>query len=114
MSTVDLNVVSETPEVSRKESRVRGLTHKAYLNALASLLDAAVKGGVLAVVTPLVVNGLGSSLFGVWQILGRLITYMHAADGRPTQALKWVIAKGQAVDDDELKRRHVEIGRAHV
>ena len=107
MSTVELNVVSETPEVSRNEPRVKGLTHKAYLNALASLLDAAVKGGVLAVVTPLVVNGLGSSLFGVWQILARLITYMHAADGRPTQALKWVIAKGQAVDDDELKRRHV-------
>lgn len=107
MSTVELNVVSESPEVSRTESRVKGLTHKAYLNAFASLLDAVVKGGVLAIVTPLVVNGLGSSLFGVWQILGRLITYMHAADGRPTQALKWVIANRQVVDDDELKRRHV-------
>ena len=71
----------------------------------ASLLDAVVKGGVLAVVTPMVVNGLGSSLFGVWQILGRLITYVHAADGRPTQALKWVIANQQVVDDDEAKRR---------
>lgn len=107
MSTVELNVAGETPEVSRTKSRVKGLTHKAYLNAFASLLDAVVKGGVLAVVTPLVVSGLGSSLFGVWQILGRLITYMHAADGRPTQALKWVIANRQVVDDDELKRRHV-------
>jgi O-antigen/teichoic acid export membrane protein len=100
-------VISETLEVSRPEPQVKGLTHKAYLNASASLLDAVVKGGVLAVVTPLVVNGLGSSLFGVWQILGRLITYMHAADGRPTQALKWVIANRQVVDDDEAKRRHV-------
>jgi O-antigen/teichoic acid export membrane protein len=109
MSTAELKltVPSEAPELSRGESRVKGLTHKAYLNAFASLLDAAVKGGVLAVVTPLVVNGLGSSLFGVWQILGRLITYMHAADGRPTQALKWVIANRQVVDDDEVKRRHV-------
>ena len=109
MSTVELNVTaaSETPEASRGESRVKGLTHKAYLNGFASLLDAIVKGGVLAVVTPMVVTGLGSSLFGVWQILGRLITYMHAADGRPTQALKWVIANRQVVDDDEAKRRHV-------
>lgn len=107
MSTVEINVISEKPEVSPAQSRVRGLTHKAYLNAFASLLDASVKGGVLAVVTPLVVNGLGSSVFGVWQILARLITYMHAADGRPTQALKWVIANRQADNDDELKRRHV-------
>ena len=109
MSTVELNVTaaSETPEMPRGESRVKGLTHKAYLNGFASLLDAVVKGGVLAVVTPMVVTGLGSSLFGVWQILGRLITYMHAADGRPTQALKWVIANRQVVDNDEAKRRHV-------
>ncbi|MGQ0763404.1 MAG: oligosaccharide flippase family protein [Acidobacteriota bacterium] len=107
MSTVEASAVSETAEVSPAKSRVKGLTHKAYLNAFASLLDACVKGGVLAVVTPLVVSGLGSSLFGVWQILGRLITYMHAADGRPTQALKWVIANRQADTDDELKRRHV-------
>lgn len=108
MATIGITVAqtSET-EVARAGSRVQGLTHKAYLNAFASLLDAAVKGGVLAVVTPLVVTGLGSSLFGVWQILGRLITYMHAADGRPTQALKWVIANRQVVDDDEMKRRHV-------
>lgn len=108
MSTVELNVTgaSETTEV-RSEQRVQGLTHKAYLNAFASLLDATVKGGVLAVVTPMVVAGLGSSLYGVWQILGRLITYMHAADGRPTQALKWVIANRQSDDNDEEKRRHV-------
>lgn len=85
----------------------KALTHKAYLNGFASLLDTIVKGGVVAVVTPMLVASLGSSLFGVWQILGRLITYMHAADGRPTQALKWVIANRQEVDSDETKRRHV-------
>lgn len=108
MSTAQLNlpVTGDKPEVAR-EPRAKGLTHKAYLNAFASLLDLGVKGVVLAVVTPLVVNGLGSSLFGVWQILIRLIAYMHAADGRPTQALKWVIASRHVVDDDETKRRHV-------
>jgi O-antigen/teichoic acid export membrane protein len=109
MSTAELNVAvaREATEGSQTESRVKGLTHKAYLNGCASLLDAVVKGGVVAVVTPLVLNGLGSSLFGVWQILGRLIVYMQAADGRPTQALKWVIANRRLVDDDEVKRHHV-------
>lgn len=108
MATAELNLptAGEAAKVSTKP-RVKGLTHKAYLNAFASLLDATVKGGVMAVVTPMVVNGLGSSLFGVWQILGRLIAYMHAADGRPTQALKWVIANQQVVEDDDVKRRHV-------
>ncbi len=87
--------------------REKALTHKAYLNGFASLLDTVVKGGVMAVVTPILVAGLGTSLFGVWQILGRLVTYMHAADGRPTQALKWVIANRQSTDDAETKRRHV-------
>ncbi|HEV2765525.1 MAG TPA: oligosaccharide flippase family protein, partial [Pyrinomonadaceae bacterium] len=57
--------------------------------------------------TPVLVAGLGSSLYGVWQMLSRLVTYMQAADGRPTQALKWVIANRQASDDAEEKRRHV-------
>lgn len=86
---------------------VRGLTHKAYLNGFATLLDTAVKGAVLTFVTPLLVTWLGSSLFGVWQILGRLVSYMHPADGRPSQALKWVIASRQTVDDSETKRRYV-------
>lgn len=109
MSIAEVNLAqpAEAPKVSVTEPRVKGLTHKAYLNAFASLLDAVVKGGVMAVVTPMVVAGLGSSLFGIWQILGRLITYVHAADGRPTQALKWVIANQQVVEDDEVKRRHV-------
>ncbi|HEV2762137.1 MAG TPA: hypothetical protein VGV38_04005, partial [Pyrinomonadaceae bacterium] len=102
----------ETGEASPNSASARakpakGLTRKAYLNAFASLLDHAVKGGVMALVTPVLVAGLGSSLYGVWQMLSRLVTYMQAADGRPTQALKWVIANRQVVDDAETKRRHV-------
>ena len=107
MSTVQLEIGTEPKLDSASEKPVRGLTHKAYLNGFASLLDTVVKGGVVAVVTPLLVTSLGSSSFGVWQILGRLVTYMHPADGRPTQALKWVIASRQAVDDDDSKRRYV-------
>ncbi len=108
MATIGLNISEvASPGQAVASKPQKALTHKAYLNGFASLLDTAVKGGVMAFVTPLILTSLGTSLFGVWQILGRLITYMHAADGRPTQALKWVIANRESLDDDETKRRHV-------
>lgn len=109
MATVGINIPAtvEVRDDARAKRPARGLTQRAYLNAFAALLDHAVKGGVMAVVTPMLVAGLGSSLFGVWQIVSRLVTYMQAADGRPTQALKWVIAHSQASDDHAAKRRHV-------
>ncbi|MFN2491853.1 MAG: lipopolysaccharide biosynthesis protein [Pyrinomonadaceae bacterium] len=99
--------IAEREGAPRMPVRDKALTHKAYLNGIASLLDTVVKGGVMTLVTPILVTTLGSSLFGVWQILGRLVVYMQAADGRPTQALKWVIANRQTIDDAETKRRHV-------
>ncbi|HWS87566.1 MAG TPA: oligosaccharide flippase family protein [Pyrinomonadaceae bacterium] len=113
MATVELDVtaageVREPAAVRESAERGEGrLTHKAYLNAFATLLDMAVKNLVTAFVTPLLVAGLGAPLFGVWQILAKLVTYMQAADGRPTQALKWVIANRREVDGDEEKRRYV-------
>jgi O-antigen/teichoic acid export membrane protein len=109
MAAVELKVAAAGgAEARAAESKPTGrLTHKAYLNAFAALLDHAVKGGVMLVVTPLLVAGLGAPVYGVWQILAKLVTYMQAADGRPTQALKWVIANRREVDDDAAKRKHV-------
>src|SRR2546422_10071650 len=75
------------------------LTRRASLNALQSLLDYGARLGVGLVVTPIVVEGLGRSLFGVWEMIGRLIGYMSAADGRPTEALRLLIATKQGADD---------------
>src|SRR3989449_8912514 len=75
------------------------LTKRASLNALQSLLDYGARLGVGLVVTPIVVEGLGRSLFGVWEMIGRLIGYMSAADGRPTEALRLLIATKQGADD---------------
>ena len=83
------------------------LTQRASLNALQSLLDYAAKLGVGLVVTPLLVNGLGRSLYGVWEMLARLIGYMSAADGRPTEALRLVVAAQQNATDPAVHRRTV-------
>src|SRR5437667_6478722 len=89
------------------ERRGPTLTQRASLNAIASLLDYAAKLVVGFVVTPIVVAGLGRSLFGTWEMLNRLVTYMSAADGRPTEAIRLMVANRQAVDDPATQRRYV-------
>ena len=96
-----------TDATALRAPRVPTLTGRASLNAVQSLLDYGAKLGVGLVVTPIVVAGLGRSLFGVWEMLNRLATYMSAADGRPTEALRLVVSSRQAVQDDALQRRAV-------
>lgn len=106
-ASVDISTSAKIGELGKERKPARGLTQKAYLNAFSTLLDYCAKVVVLSIVTPILLAGLGRSLFGVWYMLSRLVTYMQAADGRPTQALKWVIANRQASEDDDAKRRHV-------
>jgi hypothetical protein len=104
MVTASLEISAEVDAAKRApvSRSAEGLTQKAYLNTVAALLDYGAKVAVASLVTPILVAGLGSSLFGIWLILSKLVTYISAADGRPTQALKWVIANQQAVDDNSV------------
>jgi O-antigen/teichoic acid export membrane protein len=83
------------------------LTRRASLNAVQALLDYAAKLGVGLIITPILLHGLGRSLFGVWEMLARLISYMSATDGRPTEALRLIIATKQATDDPLAHRRAI-------
>jgi O-antigen/teichoic acid export membrane protein len=83
------------------------LTQKASLNALASILDYAANITVGFIVTPFMVTGLGDYYYGAWQILQRLVGYISPASGRPTQVLKFALAKEQYSSDFELKRSFV-------
>jgi O-antigen/teichoic acid export membrane protein len=97
-------VPAATPAGGRRGA---SLTRSATLTAVASLLDYGAKLVVGLVITPLLVNGLGRSLFGVWTMLQQLVVYMNATDGRPTEALRLVISSKQADDDVSRKRRYV-------
>lgn len=83
------------------------LTQRAYLNAVAATLDYAATAVVALVINPILVAGLGGNIYGVLQVLQRLMTFMTAADGRPTQALKWAIANQQGSDDHTAKQRSI-------
>ena len=98
-----LEVSSSTPVMPRATA----LTRRASLNALQALLDYGAKLIVTFVVTPMLVAGLGRSLYGVWEMLARLIGYMSASDARPMEALRLVIATRQGLNDPAGHRRAV-------
>lgn len=85
----------------------QNLTQKAYLNALAAMLDYGARLVIAFLLNPLLVTGLGDYLFGVWQITRRLAGYLSIGGGRPTQALKWTVAYQQSSTAYEKKRRDV-------
>lgn len=59
------------------------------------------------VTSPLLAGYLGSANFGLWKACLRFLDFAAIADGRATQALKWVIAFRADDQDDERKRRDV-------
>jgi len=83
------------------------LTRRASLNAAGSLLDYGARIAVGFFITPILLHGLGRTVFGVWEMLTRTGGYLTAADGRPTEALRLVIAQGQDDQRADLKRRYV-------
>jgi O-antigen/teichoic acid export membrane protein len=91
------------PEIHRDSA----LTRRASLNVVQTLLDYSVKLGVGLVIVPILVTGLGRTLFGVWEMLGRLAGYIESADGRSTQALRLVISNQQSSEDHAAKRRWI-------
>ena len=99
------NVAASEREFGLKSSDK--LTQKASLNLIASLLDYFAKIAVSLLLTPILVAGLGRSLFGVWEMLSRLVGYMSVTDGRPTEALRLIVANQQAIDNPASKRRYM-------
>jgi len=86
----------KVPQKKKKEN----LKQYAYLNTLTSLIDFAGAQLTGLIVSPFIVGGLGSSMYGIWQMLGQLTGYSKIADARATQVLKWTIAKKKNVADD--------------
>jgi O-antigen/teichoic acid export membrane protein len=89
------------------ERRDRNLTQKASLTAAASSLDYVAGIGTAFVLNPLLVDGLGRYVYGVWRILWGLSGYLWATSGRSAQALTWAVARDQHSRDVEDKKELV-------
>lgn len=82
------------------------LSRRASLNMVAAILDYGARLVIGLLLTPLLVSRLGDRMYGVYQLLIRMIGYATPAGGRPSQALKWTIARHQhstAYDEKRLQ-----------
>ena len=93
--------------ISKKTFKDKGLTNKALLNGFATLLDYGARMSISLFLNPILVEGLGDYLYGVWQLLSRTMTYVSAASGQPTQAIKILVANRQFSGDYAEKQRSV-------
>ena len=107
MAAETLELLPQTGVAEPETRRDSALTRRASLNVAQALLDYSVKLGVGLVIVPILLSGLGRTLFGVWEMLGRLAGYIESADGRSTHALRLVISNQQSSDDHTAKRRWI-------
>lgn len=97
----------ESPPLKRKVKTKENLKQRAYLNSLTGIIDYAVVQLTGFIVSPFIVSGLGSAMYGIWQMLGQMTGYAKIADTRATQVLKWTVAKKKDVVDEEELRSDV-------
>lgn len=83
------------------------LTQKASFTTIAYGLEYGAKIVVGLVLTPILVSRLGQALYGVFEMLGRLSSYVAPVSGRPPEALRLVVANRQAARDADAQRRAV-------
>ncbi|HEY2804750.1 MAG TPA: hypothetical protein VGI92_02740 [Gemmatimonadales bacterium] len=104
-----LTAPAPTPVVvsGKKPRATANLTHRASLTAVASLLDYGAKALASLLITPILVSGLGRAVYGMWEMLARMGSYMSATDGRPTEALRLIVAQRQSEGDIPVNRRYV-------
>ena len=95
------------PDVARSAAPAVPLTRRASLNVAAFGLDFGVKTAVGLVITPLLVGRLGTALFGTWEMLDRLAGYVASVGGRPSEALRLLVANRQTIADPAAQRRAV-------
>ena len=88
-------------------ARAPTLTQKASLTVVAYGLEYGAKLAVGLVITPILVSRLGQALYGVFEMLGRLTSYVAPVAGRPPEALRLVVASRQAAQDPGAERRAV-------
>lgn len=82
-------------------------TRRALLNAISVFLDQGARVIVSLIVTPILVSGLGSVQFGIWQVLLRVSGWISCLDCRPSESLKWKISREHEMLDRPSANRAI-------
>ena len=68
------------------------------LNLASVLLDQAVSLTASVLITPVIVNSLGTVMYGFWQFAQRFIGQIAMLDGRGSESLKYKLARSNSLD----------------
>jgi len=105
---IEKPMISKPSEDIDRNKKGRGkkenLTQRAYLSTLSSVMDYTANRLTGLFVNPFIIAGLGTSLFGIWQMLGQFSGYVNIADTRSAQVLKWTVAQKKDVATAEELR----------
>jgi len=83
------------------------LTKRAAFTLISNLLGQAARFIITFFITPIVVNGLGKELYGLWTIIQQVIGYFSLSDLRPSGTLKFLLGIKQHNTDLSEKNRLV-------
>lgn len=82
----------------------------AKLNAATNYLNFIVLALLGFFINPILLGSLGTATFGVWKACQKFLDFATVADGRATQALKWIVAF--RTDDADVDEKRRDVGAA--
>jgi O-antigen/teichoic acid export membrane protein len=77
------------------------------LNVITNYLSFGINMILGLIASPLILEYLGSINFGIYKAIQKFLGFASVADGRATQALKWVIAKNEGSSDEQKKKQAI-------
>lgn len=80
---------------------------KIKLNALSGYLNFAITSCLVFFISPFLIKYLGDSVFGLWKNIQKILTFASIADGKSTQALKWIVANDESNINFKVKQQAI-------
>ncbi|MDD4736887.1 MAG: lipopolysaccharide biosynthesis protein [Kiritimatiellae bacterium] len=75
--------------------KTENLRQRAYLNTVASWVDVGANMLVEFFLKPIIISLLGVTVYGIWQVIGQMNSYMATVDLRSGTSLKWYVAQNR-------------------
>lgn len=94
-------------EVSSLQVKDGNLTKRALLTFMSNILQKLASVIKNFVVTPIIIRGLGTELYGAWMMIQQAMGYLVLSDLRSMDTLRFTLSVRQHVDDIYEKRRQI-------
>lgn len=88
----------------------KSLNKVIMLNTLTGWIDKVVSIIVNFIIRPILISGLGISIFGVWEMLNRMTELVASTDLRAATTVKWFLSINREKETPEVLNRSISAG----